>query len=491
MNKTWIIVASIIAIVTLSIPLAWVLIQEAPSENGSTVIPFEQDNSTNPEPEQQPEVTSDPDPLPEPESETELIPEPDPEPEHTEPELTETEPIDPEPKNFLESWLFNNTKVCQAIAWENQNGSTSYIEWTGNQKNDLFESYVAISRGDSLNWTDPVSNIYELEDNDSSVTGVYEPVAWKIYLAHVANTLFLEIENKVNWSITEYSDEALQVLMDSRYFFTYIPTGYLNVATPHYQFPRAIPAPLDIIQNFFEENDIIQGDKLHTIGQLLEWCRENMRHFTGSYIAENCEYHWNYRGSVPVSRVINGIEPTPEGTLALHYTAGCHGTNWFLCAVLRVVNIPVKYVVAGGHATPYFVSEGLYLSHGDDLYSGYAKVTPMYSALELLINQTTYDSWFGEDVPYYEVENNVGRQVSCELLIKFLPDFLVEKHLEDLLFHNSHSNSEVYRQFERWYSVEELENMGLWVRLDKKIENLITPISTQIRNNFDCHFQTC
>ena len=84
--------------------------------------------------------------------------------------------------------------------------------------------------------------------------------------------------------------------------------------------------------------------------------------------------------------------------------------------MLRVVNIPVKNVPGGGHSLPYFMSEGKYLSHGDDPYDW----TMRNSAIpieELFIDQSTYDAWFGPSVPSEKQRQNVSRRPN-ELEIK-------------------------------------------------------------------------
>jgi len=62
-----------------------------------------------------------------------------------------------------------------------------------------------------------------------------------------------------------------------------------------------------------------------------------------------------------------------------------------------VVNIPVQPIWACGHEMACFMSEGLYLDHGDDPYNSVVKAwDPSYSILLLLINGTTYQYRFGD-----------------------------------------------------------------------------------------------
>ena len=164
---------------------------------------------------------------------------------------------------------------------------------------------------------------------------------------------------------------------------------------------------------------MIAQDRLHTIENLLEWCRSNMKHSNGSLTAKNSEDHWQYRGVTPISRVISGTmfhSSYWNAELFSHHTGGCWGTTAFLREVLRVVNIPVKNAPARRHALPYFMSERKYLSHGDDPYNWHTRNIP-FPIEELFINQATYDAWFGSSVP--EEVNNVGRRTK-DLAIKYL-----------------------------------------------------------------------
>ena len=84
--------------------------------------------------------------------------------------------------------------------------------------------------------------------------------------------------------------------------------------------------------------------------------------------------------------------------------------------MLRVVNIPVKNAPAAGHALPYFISEGKYLSHGDDPYTWSIRSSSI-PIEELFIDQETYDAWFGPSVPSEKQLQNVSRRTD-ELEIK-------------------------------------------------------------------------
>ena len=379
---------------------------------------------------------------------------------------------------LLDEWLYNYPLIASTIIWETPNGPQSYIEWSLIQKNELHQAFNLALQGGSIPLTDPPPSAVVLADDDFPVTVLAEEHAWPLFLAYVANSLYVEIDNRVSWSIIEYSEECLKLLLDSRSLFLWsnIYNGY------HIDFRylgMVVPAPPDWTFTFLDNNNIIQADRLHTIGQTLEWCRQNMSHYFVVTInrTKNNEYFWQYRGHPPVSRIIEGTPYPDHPEYGIrHWTTGCHGTTGFLRAVLRVINIPVEYTVletaVAFHATPFFCTEGMYLSHGDDPYNRLASGTPPpYPAEELLIDQATYDSWFDISIPIEIRGKNIGRQV-YELALEYLPNYLLYLHCQDIAAGRSHAESEVYNCFDRWYSVAELEQTNLWTLLDDKIASL-------------------
>ena len=391
----------------------------------------------------------------------------------------------------LTTWLTEHPLISETIQWEDSNGIKAYPNWSTTQKADLLRMYQKVWNDQPLELTDPPPNIANPADDEFAQTVLSKDHAWPLFLAHVAYSLAAETGEWVPWSLSEYSQEELLELFDGSKMFQW-NNGYGGYEPIHY----GVPAPPDFTFNFLSTNNMIAQNRLQTIGNLLDWCRSHMVHFLGPLSTQNAEGHWQYRGVPPVSRVISGTTavfiPYKEGDTSPprvsfgHHTAGCWGTTAFLRSVLQIVNIPVKQVRAAGHILPYFMSEGKYLSHGDDPYSGTARNMHHphpYPVEELFIDQATYDAWFGPSVPVEangrfgpgvpSAEANVGRRTR-ELAIKYLPRALLEGRCQDIRFARSHADSWVYMvpAFFRHYSVEELEAINLWDRIDAKIERL-------------------
>jgi hypothetical protein len=100
---------------------------------------------------------------------------------------------------------------------------------------------------------------------------------------------------------------------------------------------------------------------------------------------------------------------------------GCHGTTAFIKDVLRAINIPVRTPYMCEHAQVEFVSEGVFLDHGDNPYnSGYTG--SQCTAEHLLVDAATFLDRFGSSVNHADEEiceatpGPVAFQVSDEAL---------------------------------------------------------------------------
>lgn len=239
--------------------------------------------------------------------------------------------------------------------------------WSSSQKQALDNAFLSAWNPSSLTLIDPPPNIVNPDDDEHATTVLAHSNAWPMFLAHVAQSLAVEIGEWVNWSIRSYSSNNLKILFDGREFFEW-DGNYAGYRIEQSK-GRVVPAPPKHMFAFLSNNDCIAYNKLYTISGLLEWCRSNLVHFSGGADAQNMENQWQYRGYPPISRIISGTPFTGNPHYGIvHRTAGCRGTCGFLRSVLRVVNIPVEQVHVCGHALPHFITENRYLSHGYDIF---------------------------------------------------------------------------------------------------------------------------
>ena len=304
----------------------------------------------------------------------------------------------------------------------------AWPDWTASQQADLNQAYlnacawfsqgapqVAMTPGGPGLTDQPVNN-YPAVDNDTTSTIVWVSPAymWSLYTAHVGFSLMLEISRQVPWSVTGYSADALKWLFDSATMGWYLQNGnyalgtYPNAGLPALRTdnrPRTTFADPMWTYPWLQQALLLGATRQATIGNVLEWMRYNLVHFYGTAEDPDEDFGtdnavWQYRGYSPLSRIIGGTIDTRYPTYGtLHWTAGCHGSTGFLNALLRVVNIPVQPIWACGHEMANFMSEDLYLDHGDDPYNAVVRASdPALSILLLLINSATYQSRFGGDL---------------------------------------------------------------------------------------------
>ena len=272
--------------------------------------------------------------------------------------------------------------VAKALVWDFGRGGQAYAIWPEPYKARLRAAFALAWDGKASGLVDPPPDAAVYGDTDYPVTAVSGGNAFALHVALVANSLVAEIGRRVPWSVAGYSDAALAALFDGRQTYARSSKGQDS----HTILRVSVPAPPETCLEFLRSSKMIGADRRATIVHVLSWCR-NLWHFTGANAAKNNEEHWHYRGMPPASRLITGTTYTGTGfgtkiDLRRHFTAGCWGTTGFLISLLRTVNIPVQELNAtqvnehGGfesHSAPYFMSEQLCLSHGDDPYDAYCR----------------------------------------------------------------------------------------------------------------------
>ncbi|MCX6604225.1 MAG: hypothetical protein NTV52_11585 [Acidobacteria bacterium] len=287
--------------------------------------------------------------------------------------------------------------------------------------------------------------------------------AWQIYIGHTALTLAAEIHGWVPWSIHNFNSLGLSNLLDHGFGATNLP-GVFPIQS-------ATPGNAITVFKFMKQNNLIGATRSETIDRFLTWCRWNLSHMYGDYTVAQYYRYWQYWGKPPVSRILAGTFsqdpaiPTEYQNLQ-HWTQGCYGTTALMIWVFKTINIPVKQASVGYHLAPYFISEGMYLTHGDDPYNGYSRTLPR-PIRDLLINETTYQAWFpSNDV--VAADKNVGRRV-VELNMKYPSDDLAKTHAFDKMMGRTRANGSVFETMGRFYTMAQLDASGFWTRLESVI----------------------
>ncbi len=363
----------------------------------------------------------------------------------------------------VDSLLSANPEIRSSILWTNRINTISYENWSPVMKQEL-----QIAVDDLINSRTPfdLDGLPPVTQVDTYSLSISESTAWEYYIAYVAQSIVADIVNLVPWKLSELNETSLSVLFNSRSMI------HFDFDCNEFSFVCVTPAPPDYTYRFLEDNALIGATRLETITRVIEWCKR-LNHFIGRGDAENLYSTWQYYGAPPVIRTIEGTFYNDD-IIRRHWTAGCHGTVNFMRSLLHTLNIPVEYINLG-HALPYFVHEGLYLSHGDDPYcSTWRSSDVPIPASELLIRSAEYQEHFGSQLTYQERMNNFGYK-PVELGVKYLSI----RFCEDRCKANSlgYDNQQCYESMsdncglDRVYTMQDLIELDFWNRLDDKISN--------------------
>jgi archaellum component FlaG (FlaF/FlaG flagellin family) len=260
--------------------------------------------------------------------------------------------------------LLNNSRIANNIIWQGSGGTApdyirNYTQWADIQKQELNTALLQLERGENptISAPPPTANGLHINGYD----------AWRIYLAHVAQTLWIDAHQKVPWRLTDLTDEQLNYLLDSRNLVTMLPPVSTNI----YLFSQYVGGNVTawnpkIGYEFLVNFGLIRTTPLETIHAFSDWARAHFIHISSDDLYQDL---YGYNGPPAADRVLYPLENKR------HIIAGCWGVTGLYAAVLRSVNIPVKNLqitlrVDNNHSSPVFLSVDKQLPHGDDTHGG-------------------------------------------------------------------------------------------------------------------------
>lgn len=137
-----------------------------------------------------------------------------------------------------------------------------------------------------------------------------------------------------------------------------------------------------ISYDFLDGNGMVKASPWETIQAVTDWARAHLIHITGFMFdtdggpfatqADQWQHIYGYRGLPLVDKM---LFPLPGRK---HTTHGCWGTDGFLAALLRTVNIPVRHGRSNfsgfHHSRAELFSVGQNLAHGDDPYNAWVRL---------------------------------------------------------------------------------------------------------------------
>ncbi|HHG86499.1 MAG TPA: hypothetical protein ENJ82_17240 [Bacteroidetes bacterium] len=268
---------------------------------------------------------------------------------------------------ILEKWLGGNPslvpyqnllaipKIANSIVWQDASGNHSYNSWTPGQKASLNAAILSIENNENPSLSTPPN----LLAGDRISIGD----AWTIFLAHIAQSLWVDVHNKVSWKLDSYSASNLALLLDNRHLTSY------SAAHNAYRFDVSNLGRLTawnprICYDFLDNLRLINSSAQTTLYKVSDWMRGHLIHISGG---ADLVAQYGYAGPPPADKVLYPLEGKR------HITAGCWGTTGLYNALLRSINIPVESgrmnLGGGNHSRPIFTTLDKSLPHGDDLYT--------------------------------------------------------------------------------------------------------------------------
>lgn len=309
----------------------------------------------------------------------------------------------------FEAWLAARPVLRESLIWEDIDGPQRYEHWPAIRRAALYRSFRRAVDGLSgvaqdASMAEPPENLAAGEAaGDALRQRLSADDAERLYLDAVGHSLALEYAARLPWSIADYPVAQQAMLLDARQFFRWRENGYeveLGVAG------MALSSPSATQWAFLHSR--IGADRRGTIVTVLDWLAAHAMHFEGRASSATMQQQWQYPGYPPVARVLAGTPHLGRPTWPVRpRTAGCFGSAGFLRALLRSANIPVAMISTCAHFQVAFPSEGLFLSHGDDPYSGDFTAQGC-SADRLLIDGAQFAVWFRQGSESMRCEN-IGR----------------------------------------------------------------------------------
>ncbi|MEM1000358.1 MAG: hypothetical protein AAGN35_25115 [Bacteroidota bacterium] len=247
------------------------------------------------------------------------------------------------------------TKIAEAIIWESTRGPRNYTQWTAAEKNALDAAIRTLENNGN---PAPAAPPTILPGNVISAAD-----AWQIYLAHVAQSLWVDVNNRVPWKLNGHTPGHLRLIFDGRKLLSFgVNSGQYYFATGNLGGVTAWNPK--IAYEFLDNFGMIKPSPLNTLYALTDWMRGHLIHISSSHVLTD---QFGYPGRPPVDKVLYALDGKK------HVTAGCWGTTGLYNAVLRTVNIPVESgridFSGGNHSRPIFPSLDRSMPHGDDPYS--------------------------------------------------------------------------------------------------------------------------
>ncbi|MFH1637347.1 MAG: hypothetical protein ABIB71_02905 [Candidatus Woesearchaeota archaeon] len=245
-----------------------------------------------------------------------------------------------------------------------------------------------------------IYNPYEpISQKENKFDAVFERYGYldeegRIFLIHVAHSLWLESSDIVPWSLKDYSRDEIAILLLWRYEESYHSMSSL---IDNAQFSsedsswRLGNASKDWYKAFPLAKGLAEGSEsqLQAAGKIIEWAEKNFLH---------AESGWGWEDTYGYPR--NIMRYTLE-ELFQERIVGCQTTSMVVPAVLQSINIPAYKIWRDQHGVAYMPSLDLYV-HGDFI-ADYAAIP----ASDLLMTKDELLGWSSSERGYLAFNDDI------------------------------------------------------------------------------------
>jgi hypothetical protein len=203
--------------------------------------------------------------------------------------------------------------------------------------------------------------------------------ATKMYIVQVAQSLWVEKNHKVPWSLADYSADQIEALFYNPYIEggseCHPATGLLDSAT-QIEYPAETYGEMQVEVDSASKlypiaSKLLKPDQDQTVQEAVRFIQTNFLHVYDESDTEN--WDWNvYREGRPDSQkkaVWNGTPSFIPQNLADYFKqrlGGCHEPIIVFRGLLRSLNIPAFNLTVEGHGVSYVPTMNEFV-HGDDM----------------------------------------------------------------------------------------------------------------------------
>ena len=236
------------------------------------------------------------------------------------------------------------------------NKVTPLSAWKQNHLDSLYDRIERIENNTPFPFTAPPPYPW-------STTDLYS-----VYMTRVAQSLFVEANAMVPWSIRDLPDSLLASLFEFDLMYNSTHGGWAvgNIGVLNWDARRTY--------HFCVDSAIVQPSQRATVLAFTDWCRRHLQHYIGTSTPKTL---YDYDGPVaPLDRILAGLSTEPGRP---YTTFGCGGTEGIWTEVMRSLNIVVmpRWLIIGypgseirrPHYSFSIPTVDMGVVHGDDFYT--------------------------------------------------------------------------------------------------------------------------